>query len=393
MIKQVLLYLVFILTFQVGFGQYIKLSPQAEVSIITAGPGEALYEGFGHSTIRIKDKEYDFDLAYNYGVFDFNAPNFYLNFLKGNLQYKLERYPFYAFVRGYNKQQRWIKEQVLNLTQSEKQQFFEYLEENAKPENANYSYDPFFNNCASKLREITDKVLKDSVVFNASHLKEKKTIRELMNKEIPWNSWGSFGINVALGTGLDKVASEMEHMYLPDYVMFGFENASVKRGNTSIPLVKKENIILKYEELSIDGGIHSPLSYFLLLMVIGIIITYKDLKRNSRTKWIDVSLLLSTGLIGLIICFLWFFTDHSTAPNNFNFLWAFAPNTVVAFYLRKNQVKNWVRGYIKGLILLLIIIPFIWIGKIQLLPTAILPFLILLIVRYVTILQLLTSKK
>ncbi len=384
-------FFLFLFVIQITFSQYKKLSDKAEVSIITAGPGKELYEGFGHSTIRIKD--IDFDTAYNYGIFDFNAPNFYLNFTKGKLIYKLESYPFHYFVRGYKRDKRWIKEQILNLNQSEKQQFFEYLENNAKPKNATYLYDPFFNNCATILREITEKILKDKVTFKDNHILEKKSFRQLMNLEIPWNTWGSFGINLALGSKLDHIATAKQYMYLPDYVYSGFKNADVTRGAKTESLIKKDRFILNYEELTIKPSFFNPFFVFTFILLMGLYITYRDVKRKQRTKWLDFLLFFSTGIIGVLIVFLWFFTDHSTTPTNFNFLWAFAPNIVVAFYLFKDTPKLWVRFYVKALLFLLVIIPVIWFGKVQLMPFAILPFLLLLFIRLYFIKGLLSFKK
>ncbi len=384
--------LLMLFVIQLTFSQHKKLSEKAEVSIITAGPGKVLYEGFGHSTIRVKDT--DFDTAYNYGIFDFDAPNFYLNFTKGKLLYKLQSYPFHYFVRSYQKDKRWIKEQVLNLNQQEKQHFFEYLENNAKPENATYLYDPFFNNCATILREITETVLKDKADFKNEHIEKNQSFRQLMNAEIPWNTWGSFGINLALGSKLDKVATAKQHMYLPDYVYKGFKNATVKRGAISENLIKNDRYILKFEELKILPSFFNPFIVFTLILLFGIFITYKDVKRNQRTKWFDFLLFFFTGIIGALIAFLWFFTDHSTTANNFNFLWGFAPNLIVAFYIVKESPKLWIKTYVKTLLVLLVIIPIIWIGKIQLLPFAILPFVMLLGIRFFFLNKvLLTFKK
>ncbi|MEN8703114.1 MAG: DUF4105 domain-containing protein, partial [Polaribacter sp.] len=120
--KKYLIYLLFLFVFNKTTAQ-VNLSTYAEVSIITAGPGAELYEAFGHSAIRIKDPMLQLDLIYNYGMFDFSAPNFYSNFTKGKLIYKLGRYKFDYFLRSYNQNKRWVKQQVLNLTGEEKQAF------------------------------------------------------------------------------------------------------------------------------------------------------------------------------------------------------------------------------------------------------------------------------
>jgi len=391
MLRKSLSTLLLILIFYSGHSQYKKLSPTAEISIITAGPGKVLYEGFGHSTIRVKD--IDFDNAYNYGIFDFNTPDFYLNFTKGKLLYKLESYPFHYFVRSYQRDDRWVKEQVLNLNQLEKQQFYAYLENNAAPENATYLYDPFFNNCATILREITETILKEKVIFKTNHIQKRKSFRELMNAEIPWNTWGSFGINLALGSKLDRIATEKEFMYLPDFVHSGFKNATVTTNGKEENLIKTDRYILKFDELKIKPSTINPLLVFSLILLIGIYITYRDLKRKKRTRWFDFLVFFPTGLIGLVIVFLWFFTDHSTTPINFNFLWAFAPNLIVAFALSKENPKKWVRKYVTGLILLLFCIPILWIRKTQQFPLSTIPFILLLLIRFISLKKFLLPSK
>jgi hypothetical protein len=391
MLKKIVASFLLVFTFQIGYSQYKQLSPNAEISIITAGPGKVLYESFGHSTIRVKDT--DFDSAYNYGIFDFSAPNFYANFTKGKLLYKLESYPFYYFVKSYQRDKRWIKEQVLHLNKQEKQAFYEYLENNAKPENATYLYDPFYNNCATILREITAAILKEKVTFNTNHIQEKKSFRELMNDEISWNTWGSFGINLALGSKLDQIATEKQFMYLPDFVYSGFNNAKISRNGIDTNLIKTDRDILKFKEQKVKPSILNPLFVFSLILIFGIYITYKDLRLKKRTKWFDFMLFFSTGLIGLLIVSLWFFTNHSTTPNNFNLLWAFMPNLIVSFYSLKKHPKKWLKNYLKFTIILLAFIPFVWLSEIQQLPIASIPLLLLLIIRYLGLQKLLSSIK
>ena len=358
----------------------VQLSVYSEISIVTADAGNELFEAFGHSAIRIKDPVLQLDLVYNYGIFDFNAPNFYTNFTKGRLLYKLGRYQFKYFLESYRQDKRWVKQQVLNLTQQQRQAFFMYLERNASPQNATYLYDPFFNNCASKLKDITTTILGDKVEFNDKEIEKELSFRTLMNREIHWNTWGGFGINLALGSKLDKNANLQQYMYLPDYVYTIFKNSTVYFKNQKKPLVKKEELLLDFPNRKQSLPLISPLLVFSIIALLGIFITYRDNKNQKRTKWIDTILLITTGLVGFLIVFLWFFTDHSTTPNNFNVLWAFSPNLIIVFLLNKG--KKWLSTYFIFLIFLLVIITIIWITNIQHFPIAVIPLLILLFVRY-----------
>ena len=372
----------------------VQLSVYSEVSIITAGPGTELFEAFGHSAIRIKDPVLQLDLIYNYGMFDFNAPNFYTNFVKGKLLYKLGRYRFDYFLRSYQKDKRWVKQQVLNLTQQERQAFFMYLERNVLPQNASYLYDPYFNNCATKLRDITKSILGEKLEFGKNKLHKNHSYRQLMNEEIPWNTWGNFGINIALGNKLDALADDNASMYLPDFVYSNFKKGRVLIDDKYESLIKKEETLLDFKEINQNILFFNPFLIFSLFSILGLLITYFDFKKKKRTKWIDFVLFFISGIIGVLIVFLWFFTNHSTTPNNFNFLWAFAPNLIIGFLLLKKIQPNWLNKYLTFLLIMLAIIPIIWIAKIQLFSLVMIPFLILYSVRiFILKNKLLTFKK
>ena len=375
-------FLLFLLTIIKPISSQVQLSVYSEISIVTAGPGTDLYSAFGHSALRIKDPLLQLDIIYNYGVFDFNAPNFEINFVKGNLYYTLARYDFKHFLQTYKNEKRWIKQQVLNLTLKEKQAYFLFLEKNAKPENAVYSYDPYFNNCATILRDITTTILGDKVSFNEIETEKDQTLRGLMNKEIQWNTWGNFGINLIAGTILDKKATYAQYMYLPDYIYSAFKDATLFVKNQPEKLVKREDILLDFKEPEQKTGLFSPFLILSLIAILGIFITYKDFKNNKRTKFLDFTMFFTTGIIGSVIAFLWLFSSHLTSPNNFNILWAFMPNLIVAFLLLKNHPQKWLQKYMLFLLVLLICIPILWLAKIQSLPIAISPLLFLFFVRY-----------
>lgn len=386
--KKLLSFLFLISVFTSSAQELVRLSIFSEVSIITAGAGDNLYEAFGHSAIRIKDPVLQLDLIYNYGMFDFNTPNFYTNFTKGKLYYKLGRYPFKYFIESYKKDERWLKEQVLYLNQEEKQKFFSYLENNAAPENAKYLYDPFFNNCASKLRDITTTILAEKINFNTASIDKNLTLRTLMNRRIHWNSWGNFGINLALGNKLDKKVAPEAYMYLPDYVYAIFKTATV--GDKA--LVKKENLLLTYKNKNPKAEFFGPFTLFTLLFLVVMFITYKDYKYKKRNKSVDFWLLFTSGIIGVLLVFLWFFTDHSTTQNNFNILWAFLPNLFVAFLSFKEKYNRFLMKYIFLLVALILILMIMWISGFQIFPLALIPILMVLLVRYAYYILFLNQK-
>ena len=209
--------------------QYVPLSEAAKVSILTMGPGDNLYDKFGHSAFRIEDPTRGFDAVYNYGVYDFDTPNFYTKFAQGKLLYKLEGVNSQPFIDHYIAQNRWIKQQELDLSYSEKQELFTFLNNNLKPENKYYKYDFFYDNCATKIRDVLVNVLGDDIIYTADFTSEDKTFRELIQQNVHWNTWGSVGMDVAIGAVTDKKATTWQYQFLPDYVFLATATADLKQ--------------------------------------------------------------------------------------------------------------------------------------------------------------------
>lgn len=383
------LLLFFIFTYQNVNAQ--QLSVYSEISILTIGPGDQFFEKFGHSAIRIKDPVLQLDYIFNYGIFNFNQPNFYSKFAKGELLYKVAANPYSYFIQSYKMEKRWVKEQILNLTQPEKQAFYVFLRNNILPQNASYRYDPFIDNCATKLRDITKNVLGDKLKLHSGN--KNTTLRKLMNDQLLWNSWGSFGLNIGSGTNLDSTADISQQMYLPDYVYSAFKDAQKIENGVATPLVKKENILLDFEEKKSITQWYNPVFIFSILFLISLVVTYRDQKKQKQSKWLDFIILFVTGIIGIVVLFMWFISSHSSGPNNFNLLWAFAPNLFVAFLILKRNAPKWLSFYLKICLGLLLVTSILWIVKIQVFSLAILPILGILFVRYYYLNSLLSSKK
>ncbi|MBL7850254.1 MAG: DUF4105 domain-containing protein [Cyclobacteriaceae bacterium] len=333
-------------------GQTITLSPQAEISVITCGPGQdELYLAFGHSAIRVVDPAHRIDYAYNYGVFDFDQPNFYLNYTKGLLLFKLGVYSYPDFVNSYVYYNRWVTEQVLNLSPAQKQAVFNFLEWNALPENETYRYDYFYNNCASKIRDVLAQNLGDSLRFDTTFIQTSYTIRQLTDLCLAYQPWGDLGIDICLGLPMDKKASPYEYMFLPDYVMQFMDHATIIRNSVAEPLVKKKIPVYMSLPKEIPKASVHPFTAFGLFGALVLVLTIVDIRRKKLTLWFDVILFLVTGLVGFLLLLLWLATDHQAAAKNFNILWAMPTHLLIvgAFFKRFRPV---VKKYFLGVAVL-----------------------------------------
>lgn len=379
---QKLLVFLLLLTPILGKAQQLKLSDQAEISIITCAPGAALDALFGHNAIRIKDPVWGIDKTYDYGGFDFSTPNFYLKFTQGKLLYEVNKRDFNRFIQVYQYENRWIYEQVLDLGSLNKQAIYDFVEWNILPENKKYKYDFFFDNCATKMRDIVQDVVGADLIFSGDYLTKKNSFRDLlreMNGSMPWIS---LGMDIALGAPIDPTASPEEHMFLPKYVLSGFENAYVIKNGVSTPMIKREQMIFEPTIAETKKGLMTPMVIFSVLLLLVLGITYKDFKKVGRTKLLDFLLFLITGLVGVMVILLWTATEHAGMRNNLNVLWAFAPNLIVAFYMLKDKPPSWVRSYARLLFILLIMMVMVWVIGIQIYSTALIPLVLLFGARY-----------
>ncbi len=381
-------FLLLVLSFFIStsvYSQYKILSPKSKISVLTIGPGSSLNDSFGHSAYRVKDSL--MDIVFNYGVYDFDTPNFYTKFAQGKLNYKIGANYFEDFRESYIRQNRTIKEQILNLSLDERQQVFNFLSKNYEPANQYYLYDFFYDNCATKIKDVLVYSLNDGIEFNLPESFESKTFRSLIQQNLNWNSWGSFGIDLALGSVIDRKASSIEHMFLPEYIHSFIDVATLKSNSKKRLVLSEKTIFEKNETTSSKNLLMSPLVILGLISLLIIYVTYRDYKNNKRSKWLDVVLFSLTGLIGIVILLLWFATDHGATAQNYNLLWAFAINFFMIIQVAKIKPSNWFKKYIKFLILMICLLTLHWIIGIQRFAFVLIPLLIALLLRYLFLIK------
>lgn len=384
-----LLTLIFLLSYFTALTQINTLAKDAEISIITIGPGKQLYDSFGHNAIRVSDPSNGKDLAFNYGTFDFNTPNFYIKFGQGKLPYALSVSTYDGFLRNYIAEKRWIKQQKLDLTYGEKIAIFEFLINNAQPSNREYQYDFFLDNCATRIRDVLAVNLGSKLSYqDKQYAPFLYSFRELIQQRLHWNSWGSLGIDIALGAVIDRTANPWEHQFLPDYVFESLKSATITRNNKTSALIKKETTINNPGPRARNTAFLLSPFFVFLVIALGIVYrTLRDSKQQKRSRWLDTVLFFVTGIVGVLLLVLWLATDHTATINNYNILWAFPVNLIFCTLLSKKTPKKWLSRYLSFLIILLILLVVHWCTGVQVFAGALLPLLIALFIRYVYVIR------
>lgn len=349
-------------------------SSRLRISLLTCTPGEELYSTFGHSALRVTDSNAVTDLVYNYGTFNFDDEGFYLKFARGKLLYYVSVELFRDFAANYQYENRGITEQVLNLSGEEKIRMRHFLEENLQPQNRYYKYDFFFDNCTTRLRDIL-KHQHDSFFCLKPVMPAGTRFRQAIHRYLDKNQqpWSKLGIDILLGQPCDAVMTAEQMQFLPDNLMNSIDSSSH-------PFVLSEKNLYPINKKDPSFRFFTPFLFFsaLLILIVILAVSGSNLKKILLPGF-DGLLFFLTGLLGIVLLFMWTATDHAMCRNNYNLLWALPTHAVMAFW--SNSSKAWARTYFKitGILLLLLLLA--WFFLPQQLNPALIPLVLLLAYR------------
>ena len=289
--------------------------------------GDEAWETFGHTAIHVIDSNATGErreLVFNYGMFNGFDKDFELNFMKGKLLYYVGIETFQQFMSEYLEAQRTVWEQELLMSPAQKQQIFEALLVNTLPENRAYKYDFFFDNCATRIRDIIPNTLGTGFKYgNALPVGSHLSFRDIINQYFYYKHWTRVGVNILLGSKIDKVMTNSQIMFLPDYLSKGLLGAT----NGGARVSTEPEVILNGRALP-GSGLDEPLVVMLIVALLTILgCTIPSLRVLGRIM--SSMLLLVTGLLGCLILVMWFGTNHQTCTDNFNLLWSLPTNLIL----------------------------------------------------------------
>jgi hypothetical protein len=376
MLKILRVFLLFTFCFFLS-NSFSQQTAHLRISILTCAPGDELYSTFGHSAIRIIDSTQHTDIVYNWGTFDFDTPDFYMKFARGKLLYFLSTDDFNDFMVEYHEEQRSVYEQVLNLSNDEAFAIYNAIQQNLAGNNRFYHYDFLYDNCTTRIRDILRKNTSEFKIHSAL-VPPNTTYRNLLYEYLDKGGepWTKIGFDILLGSEADAALDSSSDMFLPEYLMRGIDSAN---GNGKMLVLQKDKAFTANASTDISYN-YTPLILFIMLAVL--LIVFSLLKANwaRRTVFIFDSLLFYvTGLLGLLILFLWFFSDYTAYHNNYNIIWALPTNFIAAFFLFKRP--QWIRKYFWAVSLLYILLSLFWSALPQQFNISLMPVVLLMAFR------------
>lgn len=315
---------------------HLKANDGPQISLLTCEAGNELYSTFGHSALRVYYPQQDKDIVFNFGLFDFSTPYFYTKFIRGKLKYMLGIQYMSDFLEQFKWEGRSVKEQRLNLTQEQTTELIDRLSFLYLPQNRYYYYSFLHKNCTSELRDLIFPLVENKTL-QFKQESANVTYRELLNSYI--DGWAKFGINLILGSSLDKTINSYESMFLPENLYLGV--ASVQNGES--PLVSNDVYLYKSEQNSEDSSfwksLISPFFLFSLIFVVMLFIAVKQYRsRESKRFSIYNNIFLTLiSLLGVVISIIILITEHTELYYNYNLLWCNPLFFMVIF----SSLKGW----------------------------------------------------
>lgn len=328
------------------------------ISLITCYPGEEIYELCGHSAVRVRGE--GIDSVWNYGIFDFNQPNFVYRFVKGETDYRGASYPFHWFLPEYVQSGRKVVEQDLNLTPEEAHRMLALLRNSVLPENAVYRYNYIKDNCSTRILNVMDSSTSEIIIYPDTV--RYGTFRNEMRNYHKSYPWYQFGIDVALGSGLDDKIDSREEMFVPVILM---ENASEAHFSDGRPLIKATRILNEGRPDSVlppTPWFLAPIFWaWLITLMVGCVIAWNIINGKLFIPIYAVWFLI-LGIAGFLVAFLVFISVHESTSPNILIFWLnpFQILFSIAVGIRKLKPLANVMAYynILAMFVLLILSPF-----------------------------------
>lgn len=330
-----------------SFGQDAVLSKNAHVSVLTCGTGNESYSLFGHTAIRVSDIDNNLDVVYNYGAFDFDTPNFVMQFTKGDLNYFIANNRYIDFINQYTYEKRDVYEQELNIPLALKQELFNNLAQSMLTDERLYNYKFIDNNCTSKVVDVINKTLKAKAITKKEDT--DLTYRTILFPYFDNHFYEKLGTSILFGRKVDQMGTKI---FLP----FELQKSLKLIQYQNQPLCGENKTILVFEKEIPTSWWNNCYSYLLLLGFVILI--------NKRT--IDFIYLLTIALLGLLFTFLGFYSSHQELGYNYNIL-LFNPILFILLYFWRTKNTKWTYKFAGFNILMMVLYFFLMLNKIHLL--------------------------
>jgi hypothetical protein len=301
------------------------------VSIVEIGPGDEFFSWWGHLAVMVDNELTGESLCYDFGVFSFDDPHLVRNFLKGDLNYKIIVSIARDELEWYIKNNRDITIYTLNLDNRQKEQIVDALNRSVLPENRNYFYKLFTDNCVTRVIYIIDNALDGEFIKKYKNEKGRFTLREHAERHLYRSAVMYVLLNFIMGEEIDKPLSKFEEMYLPSEFTAALVDFTYTDANGNI-----QPLVSNIEKINTAAGRpvvlskppHGELYAFLAGMTGAVILILLITLEKKHSAFLVISgitkslITLYWALAGTVLFYAMFFSHHTYTYNNLNIVYA-----------------------------------------------------------------------
>ena len=289
------------------------------VLLMTMGQGDEVFEKFGHNAIVVWDDAAGQPLVYNWGMFDFEQPNFIGRFLTGDTRYWMEPHSVGSTLQQYAQLNRTVVVQELALTPSQKAQLVRQLAVNAREENKWYRYDYYRDNCSTRARDAIDSVTGGALRRAMQSADGVGSYRWHTRRLLAYSLPLYFGSQLVLGVHADAPLTEWQQAFLPRSLSRSLTRITLPaaeglpaRTLASAPdtlvfprrAVEPESVMVRIAPAALAGVV-------LGLLLLGLTVLGRLGAAVAIGTWSLVSVLMGTVLL-----LAWFATQHGFMARN-----------------------------------------------------------------------------
>jgi len=297
------------------------------VKLVTVEPGDPLYSWWGHSALIVEDRQLGVSRFYNYGLFSIQKEDFVRNFIQGRLWFEVGAAATARELPAYRADNRTIRIQTLVLAPERRLTMARFLEWNILPENRAYQYDHYRDNCATRVRDLIDRMV-DGRLAAAAAVPGSGTLREQTRRFTAGHPVMNWLLMFLMSGGIDHPVSRWEEMFLPMELERNVADLSyTDPQGRKRALVSGE--VTYFEAADREPVPARPPSYGLPALGLGALL---GLAAAGLGWWrgkggraaralsgsFEVLLGLALGLAGTILAYMSLFTDHTVTYGNRN---------------------------------------------------------------------------
>jgi hypothetical protein len=297
------------------------LAAAPRIGLLTMAPGEEYWARFGHNALLVVEPDGG-ATSYNFGYFDFEQQDFMLRFLRGRMLYRLVALPAERDIAQYASEGRGVALQWLALDAAQSRELADFLRWHALPENADYRYDYFFDNCSTRVRDAIDRALGGELLRQTRSRSRGITARDESLRLAQTLPWLMLGIHFGLGPATDQPLSRWGESFIPERLAEAVREVRLDDGRA---LVESEQQLAPHRLRATPPDPPRTLLPFLIAGVL-LALALAHALRKPPGAWRSTATVaiagfwLTGGLLGTGLLGLWLLTDHSAAWANSNLL-------------------------------------------------------------------------